>query len=289
MRIDGSSLNPFAGIQPFGPQTQSGSGIPGVPGLAQSNEQSSAFTIRVASYPPPPPPGLEGVFDHPGSAIETKTMTELVEEMGKPESTSDVFALEMVRRMQGQKDENGEVKDATRLGNALKNAVKWVQDQHGDMTANSLMATVLGSTGDAASEQTVSNGLVNALKLVDQTHGMNAGDAAMAHFNGELNNALNDYFDNGQSEKFLAMQSSGAHGMSMAAANLSSRFARQSTEAAYKATSEQSLTDTMLKNMTKELDEATDPDAMAKAKAKKAMAAYGFVAAPEPELLSASA
>lgn len=252
----------------------------------------------MATYTPPPPPGLEGVFDHPGTTATAesaaRSMTDLVEEMGAPQSTSEVFALEMVRRMQGQVDENGELKDTTRLANALKNAVNWVADQHGEMTANSLMASVLGSTGEAASEQSVSNGLVRALKLVDQSFGVKAGDEAIAQFNGELNNALNDYFDNGLDEKFLVVGSSaGTSGVSINAASLSGRYARQAVEANTETQSEQSLTEKMLKDLTEEMDEqyedVTDPEAMAKAKVKKALNAYGVIVAPEPTLLSASA
>lgn len=295
MRIDGSTLNPFRELQV---QSKNSFGLPGAGTLAQETGQnvgqdSDGFNLTISSAALPPPSGLEGAFDFPDSATASSaaSMSALAEQTGAPESTADAFALEMARRMQGQVDANGEAKDTAPLTAALSNAVEWIRDQHGDMTANAVMATVLGETGDAASEQSVSNGLVKALKLVDEHFGAAASDAAVVQFNGALNRELNAYFDNGRSEEFLAVTTS-ADGL----AAISSSFARQAM--AETSGSEQSVTEMLqepVQRLMEDLEESTSPEALAAsadtgtAATRKALAAYGYVAQPEPQLFSVSA
>jgi len=57
------------------------------------------------------------------------------------------------------------------------------------------------------SEETLGEGLLDVLRFIDRTQGIASGDQAIARFNSGVNEQLNAYFDNGQSEIFHAAQS----------------------------------------------------------------------------------
>uniref|UniRef100_B8DQC4 Uncharacterized protein n=1 Tax=Nitratidesulfovibrio vulgaris (strain DSM 19637 / Miyazaki F) TaxID=883 RepID=B8DQC4_NITV9 len=91
------------------------------------------------------------------------------------------------------------------LSGALSGSVRWVADKFGDAAATAVMGIVYKSIGDGpVTEDSLGEGLLNALRFVDRQFGTASGDAFMAQLNGGgLNNALNDYFDNGLSERFM--------------------------------------------------------------------------------------
>ncbi len=91
------------------------------------------------------------------------------------------------------------------LSGALSGSVRWVADTFGDAAATAVMGIVYKSVGDGpVTEDSLGEGLLNALRFVDRQFGTTSGDAFMAQLNGGgLNDALNDYFDNGLSERFM--------------------------------------------------------------------------------------
>jgi len=91
------------------------------------------------------------------------------------------------------------------LSGALSGSVRWVADKFGDAAATAVMGIVYKSIGDGpVTEDALGEGLLDALRFVDRQFGIASGDAFMAQLNGGgLNDALNDYFDNGLSERFL--------------------------------------------------------------------------------------
>ncbi|MBZ2173283.1 hypothetical protein [Nitratidesulfovibrio sp. SRB-5] len=142
-----------------------------------------------------------------------------------PDKTADVFGADIVRRTSvvpaaaataDTADTNTDVTtgaastaptDAERdaLSGALSGSVRWVADKFGDAAATAVMGIVYKSVGDGpVTEDSLGEGLLNALRFVDRQFGTASGDAFMAQLNGGgLNNALNDYFDNGLSERFM--------------------------------------------------------------------------------------
>jgi len=134
-----------------------------------------------------------------------------------PDKTADVFGADIVRRTSvasAATDTTGAADaastaptDAEReaLSGALSGSVQWVADKFGDAAATAVMGIVYKSIGDGpVTEDALGEGLLNALRFVDRQFGTASGDALMAQLNGGgLNDALNDYFDNGLSERFL--------------------------------------------------------------------------------------
>ena len=119
-----------------------------------------------------------------------------------PSSLGETLANEIVRRMGGMTDENGEAKDTGSLRNQLASAMDWVRERFGDGAGAAAAGMVLQATSSGVNEDTLGNGLLNVLKFVDRNFGTTAGDATIARFNGGVNSALNEFFDNGQNEIF---------------------------------------------------------------------------------------
>ncbi|HCG05533.1 MAG TPA: hypothetical protein DEV75_11805 [Desulfovibrio sp.] len=145
-----------------------------------------------------------------------------------PDKTADVFGADIVRRAPvapATTDTTGTTgavgtttnaatdaastapTDAERdaLSGALSGSVRWVADKFGDAAATAVMGIVYKSIGDGpVTEDALGEGLLDALRFVDRQFGTASGDAFMAQLNGGgLNDALNDYFDNGLSERFM--------------------------------------------------------------------------------------
>lgn len=142
-----------------------------------------------------------------------------------PSSTSDVFAAEIMRRINLAEGatvaSNAAIASNASLGSnagagvnaaasgdlqaALADAVEYVRKQHGDAAATAVMGIMFKEVGDGSGgEDRLGDALVSALKFIDGNFGIAAGDAAMAKFNGALNEAVNDYYQNGHLEEFYA-------------------------------------------------------------------------------------
>lgn len=117
------------------------------------------------------------------------------------------FAQNMLLRLEEQaKAGGGEGKDASGLVAALQDSMDYLRENFGDATATAAIGMVYQKVGDGAvTEENLGQGLVAALKFVDRNFGAAAGDQVLSRFNGELNDQLNAYFDNGADERFLAM------------------------------------------------------------------------------------
>lgn len=131
-------------------------------------------------------------------------------------STSETFAAEILHRLQdaqtasnaGALLESGAAGD---LQTSLADAIDAIREKHGDAAATAVMGIIIKGVGDGSGgEDAMGNALVASLKFIDRNFGIAAGDAAMADFNGALNNAVNDYFQNGHNEQFFASDGSGA-------------------------------------------------------------------------------
>ncbi len=142
-----------------------------------------------------------------------------------PDRTADVFGADIVRRasvLPAATEATGANSDATTdaasvapsiptdaereaLSGALSGSVRWMADTFGDAAATAVMGIVYKRIGDGpVTEDALGDGLLDALRFVDRQFGTASGDAFMAQLNGGgLNDALNDYFDNGLNERFL--------------------------------------------------------------------------------------
>ena len=150
-----------------------------------------------------------------------------------PATASDVFASEIMRRInlaEGATVANsapvasnaavasnaGAGVNAAASGDlqaALADAVEYVRKEHGDAAATAVMGIMFKEVGDGSGgEDRLGDALVSALKFIDSKFGIAAGDAAMAKFNGALNNAVNDYYQNGHLEEFYAADGSAGAG-----------------------------------------------------------------------------
>lgn len=129
-----------------------------------------------------------------------------------PESGSQTLGLtvanEIVRRMDSAlADETGQTRSAAGLRDSLASTLDWVRDSFGDETGAAASGMLLAATSGEVSEETLGDGLLDVLRFIDRTQGIASGDQAIARFNSGVNEQLNAYFDNGQSELFYAAQS----------------------------------------------------------------------------------
>lgn len=116
------------------------------------------------------------------------------------------FAHEITRRAAlTEAPENRTTTDEA-LEKSITEAVSFVEDNFGDRAARTFMGVVLQNAGSKPlGEDDLGNALVDGLEFIDRAFGIAAGDKAMAFFNGDLNQAINGYFQNGKNESFLAM------------------------------------------------------------------------------------
>ncbi|MGE4503850.1 MAG: hypothetical protein AB7D51_00755 [Desulfovibrionaceae bacterium] len=278
MRIDGSTLNPFWAQRLE--SRQDNTTVPGVPTLGK-DESGPQFIANNESQG-----AASAAAELLASSGSSASVTRLAQEMSSLESSQDAFALEMTRRLSGLTDAEGEEKDPTALVGALNGAVSFIRQQHGDDAATASMAMILGSTGGRASEDSLGNGLVKVLQFVDDTYGYEAGDRALVKFNGELNRELNGFFENGLSEKFLVADDVDATSIAMSA--VKNRYARRAAESADDDGEAKTANEALLEELAREMEQATNPEELAKRKMEQAQQAYGFIASPEPQFLSAS-
>jgi len=207
------------------------------------------------------------------------------------------FANEIVRRMEETTGEDGQTKDNTDLRHSLGQTMDWVRERFGDETAAAAAGMVLQSTSSGVTEQTLGDGLLNTLKFIDRNFGFAAGDAAIAQFNQGVNTEINEYFDNGKAEMFFAVPAPPADGAT-ATQDLNTRFFMRAAQANTTESKEtESLTEKLLADLKKELDEVAELQDLttqleksfnpAKANPEAALAAYASAPVPaEPQFTS---
>lgn len=118
------------------------------------------------------------------------------------------FAQDMLRRLteQAGAGEDGQARDAGGLASALQDSMDYLRENFGDEAATAAIGLVYQHAGNGTiTEDSLGQGLVAALKFVDRNFGTAAGDQVLAQFNGQLNDQLNAYFDNGADERFLSV------------------------------------------------------------------------------------
>lgn len=122
------------------------------------------------------------------------------------QSLSQTFANEIARRAKAYTDSDGKPKDTSALAAGLADAVEYLRSNYGDDIATAAEAMIMGGTAGGITEKNLGNSLTNVLGMVDRNFGFAAGDATIAKFNGQLNDSINNFFDNGLNERFLATE-----------------------------------------------------------------------------------
>lgn len=219
-------------------------------------------------------PAAEALANAPGQV--KKASDDLPDTIGK------AFANEIIRRMGEQTGEDGEVKDSTNLRHSLGSTMDWIRERFGDETAAAAAGMIVQSTSSGVNEDTLGNGLLNTLKFIDRNFGIAAGDEAIAQFNSGINQAVNDFFDNGKNELFFAVETPA--GGPTASQDLHARFISQALPVNENDEDEVSLTEKLLQDiedelkkigelqdLTQKLEEEFNP---AQANTKTALAAY---------------
>ncbi|CCO22742.1 hypothetical protein [Maridesulfovibrio hydrothermalis] len=127
-----------------------------------------------------------------------------------PVNTADQFA-KLIAQKTVAPDNTGEVqkgdkesKNPDELAGALANAADFIENKFGHDAATAFKGIVIANSGDRITEDSLSDGLLKSIQFIDRNFGFAAGDQVMAHFNSNLNNAMNNYFENGLQEHFFA-------------------------------------------------------------------------------------
>ena len=158
--------------------------------------------------------------DDGGMAVRTK----------HGQNASAAFAQNVAQRIEaslaktdrdGQKGgSDGKTRDSSQLSASMARAMEFIRSEFGDRAATTTMALVYkGLSKDEITEEQLSQGLLSALSLIDRQFGFAAGDKVIDFFNRDLNQAVNDFFDNGQNEIFFAAEPD-ANAQSLAAPEL---------------------------------------------------------------------
>lgn len=126
---------------------------------------------------------------------------------------SEVFAADVVSRIAPPDPESlqdpdalaGFGEDAQGLAGALRRTVDHVQERYGKEAATAVMGMMYSRIAEGGvTEDSLGKGLLDSVRFIDRNFGMAEGDAFMAELNGDLNEQMNAYFDNGLNERFFA-------------------------------------------------------------------------------------
>lgn len=183
-----------------------------------------------------------------------------------PQTLGATVANEIIRRLEGsekgaeQQGEGGEQppKDSTDLRYALGQTMDWIRDRFGDEAAAAASGMVLSATANEVNEDTLGDGLLNALKFIDRNFGIAAGDSAIAQFNQTVNVELNNYFENGKTELFMAETTPVSD--QSATQDINTRFFMRAAQAStpFKDTDELTATQKLLDSLKQELDKTAE-------------------------------
>lgn len=129
-------------------------------------------------------------------------------------------------KAQKEASESGQYsKNPSELADALAEASDFIESEFGRDAATAFKGIVIANSGDQVTEESLSNGLLQSIQFIDRNFGFSAGDKVMDHFNANLNNVMNNHFENGLQEHFFAAKPGTA-----AKINLSNTFAKLNEE-----------------------------------------------------------
>ncbi len=95
--------------------------------------------------------------------------------------------------------------DSSGLAKSLENAANFIESEFGKEASTAFMGIVLKHSGDEVTEESLGGALLQSVKFMDRNFGFASGDKLMSHFNSDINESMNDYFENGLQEHFFAV------------------------------------------------------------------------------------
>ncbi|THB69108.1 MAG: hypothetical protein D6E12_05295 [Desulfovibrio sp.] len=192
----------------------------------------------------------------PGFSLSSQTL----------QATSQAFAQDIVRRsapapqeepqLPGgaqpaptvSKEGDGLSSGGSELESSLAGAVDYIRGQFGDKAATAFMGLVYQGIGNSeVTEENLGRGLLQGVRFLDRNFGFAAGDKALNFFNGDLNQAMNDHFQNGLNEQFYASTWQGADIVSLSLSAAEGALDSQDAE-----------TPSLLESLQATLEELTD-------------------------------
>lgn len=96
-------------------------------------------------------------------------------------------------------------KQTAPLKDAMAATIKFAGEEFGDKVATIVAAMLYKNAGGGVSEESLGQGLLEAASFIDKNFGIESGDKFLAHLNNTLNPRLNNFFENGQNEVFIAV------------------------------------------------------------------------------------
>lgn len=187
---------------------------------------------------------------------------------GIGQAEANAFAKSVVDGIDaaGLRAEDAGADESAHLKKSLADSIDYVRENFGAEAATAMVGILAkGMAGGEATEETLGQSLLNVVKFMDRNFGFEGGDKIMAQFNGQLNDSLNRYFENGFEEQFYAV-----NGPQGTFNSLTSAIAltMNSVSEKYGADAAQAVVDLITKNLeknginrssiTKGLAEATD-------------------------------
>ncbi|MDR2050980.1 MAG: hypothetical protein LBQ63_04330 [Deltaproteobacteria bacterium] len=111
---------------------------------------------------------------------------------------------------------------------SLSGAVAYMTENYGEKAGTAMMALVYKRVGEAApTEESLGQAFLDVTHFIDVNFGLSEGDKFLEYLNGDLNESLNAFFDNGLEESFFALGSSGGAASSAEVSGLEAREASQ--------------------------------------------------------------
>jgi hypothetical protein len=162
---------------------------------------------------------------------------------------ADAFAKFVVDSIDaaGLRAEDAGADESDLLKQSLADSIDYVRENFGDEAATAMIGLVSkGMAGGEASEEALGQSLLTVVKFMDRNFGFEGGDKIMAQFNGQLNDSLNRYFENGFEEQFYAVN--GPEGTFNALTSAISQTMNSVTEK-YGADAAQTVVDLITKNL----------------------------------------
>lgn len=158
------------------------------------------------------------------------------------------------------------------LESALADTVAYMAEQHGEQAGAALMGIVYKRLGNGeVTEESLGNAFLDVTRFIDAAFGIAKGDAFLEHLNGDLNNSLNAFFDNGSNEVFFASNGVGGSISGLSTAGLNTEHLAESVN---------QLTESILRLV----QEARNAGPDAAGPAGRALAAYAASAKTQPML-----
>lgn len=92
------------------------------------------------------------------------------------------------------------------LESALSGTVRYMVEKHGDQAASAMIGLIYKAIGEeGVTERNLGEAFLDVTRFIDRNFGTAAGDDFLGHLNGSLNDSLNDFFENGLTEQFIAV------------------------------------------------------------------------------------